>query len=60
MVSTKKDANKFENKDYIDNEIKKLSSQIEEIKINSNKKEDDLKNIINQKDIIINEMNNIL
>ena len=37
-------------------DIEKISLQIEEIKLSINKKEDDLKNIINEKDIIIKKL----
>ena len=44
--------------EYIDGEIKKLNAQIKEIYMKLNQKEDDLKNIINEKEILINKMNN--
>ena len=60
--------------DWLKDEINKIHMQIKEININMNKKEDDLKNIIEEKDILIkklekkllkqkkrlNELNNIL
>ena len=39
-------------------EYDKMNSLINELKINVNKKEDDIKNIINEKDIIIKELKN--
>ena len=39
-----------------DNEIKNIYIQIEKLKLSINKKEDDLKNIINEKDIIIQNL----
>jgi len=42
----------------IDDEINKINDKIDKINLKINKKEDDLKNIINEKDIIINEINN--
>ena len=41
-------------------EMEKLILKINELELKVNKKEDDLKNIINEKDIIIEEMNNKL
>ena len=41
-------------------EIEKMKKEIKDLNIKLNKKEDDLKNIINEKDIIINELNNKL
>ena len=38
------------------NEIKNIYIQIEILKLTINKKEDDLKNIINEKDIIIQDL----
>ena len=37
-------------------DIEKINQLIEELKLNINKKEDDLKNSINDKDIIIKEL----
>lgn len=42
----------------MDEEIKKLNDKIDKLDLKVNKKEDDLKNIINEKDIIINEIQN--
>jgi len=39
-------------------EYEKMNSLINELKMNVNKKEDDIKNIINEKEILIKELNN--
>ena len=53
-------SNNNENKESYENiikEIKELNDKIKDIYMLMNKKEDDLKNIINEKNITINEMN---
>ena len=62
MKNTINNSNNIENefKEYINNEIKNLQNQIKELNIKLNKKEDDIKNIINEKDMIIEQINNKL
>ena len=47
-------------KKYVQNEIEILNNKIKELNFKLNKKEDDIKNIINEKDIIIEIINNKL
>ena len=49
-----------ENFEKIENEIKFLSDEINKLNLTMAKKEDDLKDIINEKDIIIRNLNNEL
>ena len=42
--------------DWLKDEINKIHMQIKEININMNKKEDDMKNIIEEKDILIKKL----
>ena len=60
MNSNGKGKKEIENYDNLKEEIDKLYKQIKEINFNMNKKEDDIKNILTEKDIIIQELNNKL
>ena len=42
----------------INNQLESIKKEIKDLSIKMNKKEDDIRNIINEKDIIINELNN--
>ena len=48
----------MDNSDNLKDEINKIYMKIKEININMNKKEDDIKNIIEEKDILIKDLRN--
>ena len=50
----------MQNNDNLKDEINKIYLKIKEINRNMNKKEDDIKNIIEEKDILIKDLTNKL